>query len=132
MVDGNVYKGLKFTHVETITPGGLKDINGFLEPPFDFDSVSCEVSNVGQVLTNFCILVRPHEEADWHEYIGGNDWSTKKVDILRQMEIDPKNLASGAKTFLLIKTGPVEAIKFQASIASGETTVTIKGIAGID
>lgn len=86
-----------------------------------------EVHNSGNTaLDDFALLVRAHSGAAYAILFSGSDWVSTAINIKEWVSVIPNTLAPGAKATIQALVGPVEAIKFQASVASGSTTLNIK------
>ena len=88
-----------------------------------------ELTNDGQILTDFALLVQPHKDAAFTIAISGSTWGTV-AGILKHFVGALNTLADGATAMALVNVGPVHAIKFQAKIASSTTDVKVSGQAG--
>jgi hypothetical protein len=112
------------------TATSLADIgNPIIGLDHEYDEIIAEVSNTGQALTDFAILIRPVAGGTWQTLISGaTDWDSNEISIKPYVsDTGIATLASGGTEAFRIMCGPVAEIKFQASIASGTTSITITG-----
>jgi hypothetical protein len=85
-----------------------------------------EVENKSSVtaLDDFALLVMPHRNGAFHNWLSGTDWASA-AGMLRKVVGAPKTLAAGAVAAALVEVGPAVAIKFQAKSAG--TTILANG-----
>lgn len=87
--------------------------------------LSIGVSNSGQALSDFAIQFLPHPDADWEPLISGTDWATA-TSSLPVVASGLNTLASGSHDGVVVNLFSAHACKFQASVASSSTTLTIR------
>lgn len=93
----------------------------------EYPVVWFEVTNTGQNLDDFALLVKPDEDSDWHILISGATWDDEDIAIKPYTSAAINTLATGAKAAAKVIVGPCFAIKFQADAAASTTSVTVHG-----
>lgn len=88
--------------------------------------VCAQISNTGEVLNAFNLLIQANQSAGYETYLSGTDWDTDGT-LMRKGVGAPATLASGATAFIYALIPPCYAYKFQAGVASSTTSVTIEG-----
>lgn len=85
--------------------------------------IAFELANIGAfALSDFQLLVKPHERADWHVYLTGAAWGTIQ-GVLKHKVGTLNTLAVGAKGFAYVDIGPVYSFKLQGK-GSGTNILT--------
>ncbi len=85
-----------------------------------------QITNTGQALNAFNLLIQAHPDAAYETYLSGTDWDTDGT-LMRKGVGAPATLASGSTAFIYALIPPCYAYKFQAGVASSTTSVTIEG-----
>lgn len=104
-----------------ITSSSLTDIGD----PIIFDgtdsmvkSLAVYITNTGRAFSNFALLAKAHPDADWETLLADTDWDAAS-DFVLAASANPKNLASGSDTMLILMVEGLYAVKFQCSISGG-------------
>lgn len=86
--------------------------------------LNIQVSNSGQALTDFALQVQEHPDAAWATLLNGTDWATA-TSLLLLADSSLNTLASGSTSNIHVDVRSAHAVRFQASVASSSTTVTV-------
>lgn len=106
-------------NIPALIDASLHDIGDPIILDGNFDRMAIMVANTGANLTGFSMLVRPsYDNATYQTYLTTTGWDSA-AGTLKKVLGTIKTLASGSVGFADVDIGPVYAVKFQASIASG-------------
>lgn len=115
----------------SVTGTSLTDVDSKIPTTHLYDELNCEVSNGSgaDTLTDFAVLIQQVEGGAWTTLISGADWDSESIFIKPYVSNTGLNTLAADNTISLrLSIGKVFAIKFQASVASGAASLTIKGV----
>ena len=95
-----------------------------------FSAINVEMKNTGATAINtFRVQLQDHHEGEWYNYVGGADFdaSSPGEGVLWVMHTRPDSLAPGATTHLRVDIGAAYGFRLIATVASGSTTITLRG-----
>lgn len=120
------HKALDFTRTNTaVGNAALEDVGLLCALHNIYTILVFEVTNTGQALADFGLMVQPMHGASFHLMLDGVNWASASISIKRWVSVDLKTLASGSSGVGYVEIPPCKAIKFQAQAAAATTSVTI-------
>jgi hypothetical protein len=117
----NLQSRHQYLNIPALIAGGNDTLTDVGEPfVLDglYEDIVFDVVNTGTNLTKFALLVKAHSSGSWQNYLQTTGWDTV-AGTLKKFIGTLKTLATTASGFAHVNVGPVYAVKFQASIASG-------------
>ena len=87
--------------------------------------INVDVANSGQALTDFALLLQEHPDASFKTFLSGADWATATSNLTYAAS-GLNTLASGSADNFHVNIRGAHAAKFQASVASSSTALTIR------
>lgn len=94
-------------------------------------NISVEVENSGGTdLNAFNLMIRAHSGAAYVNLLAGADWVSPAISLKPFVSVVPNTLAAAAFSTFNVIVDAADAIKIQASVAAGSTTLNIKVRAG--
>lgn len=92
------------------------------------DNLVAEIHNSGgTAFSDFQLLVQDHQDGEFYALITGDGWASTTNTLHRVNPSTPKTLAGAARSHVELNLGCVNAVKFQAKVASGTTTAAVRG-----
>lgn len=121
----------QFESDDTTVDTSLTVVHTSGENPHDHRDtlLSLEVENTGDTATSgFDIQIQDHTDGEWYSFLEGNDFDSTSIDAMRfASDTGPHELGAGNKAHVQLRIGPVYRWRARAQVASGTTTVQIRG-----
>ena len=117
----------KIFELTSTTASSLYDI-GTVKMEKTSGGLTLEVSVSGDDTTNFIVQIKPHHNADFHDFLSSSDFdSTSISNMIFSSSVGPHQLSDGGSSLVVIDVNHADSVKFRANSTAGGGTITIKG-----